>query len=405
MRNPFRRRHVEERAVTSVPWGSGGSFRSVPVSQERALSLAPVYAAVRFLADTISTLPLKSYREVGETRQPMSSLPQLFQFLEEDGTLTDWLCKPIVSLALQGNAIGVTTSRDGFGFPTAVEWRPRFEFHVDDDSVPGRPQWYWQGRRIDRSEIVHIPWLTVPGRTLGLSPIEAFALTVTSGLSAQTYGTEWFAAGGVPPGTFQNTAQEVPQQVADEVKDRLVSSIRSRKPLVYGRDWKFEAISIPPEQAQLVETMNLTANQIAAIYGIAPEEVGGVPANSLTYNTEELRQTRRLADVRPWMERIECGLSAILPEHQYVKLNAAAVIRGDIMTRYRVYQIGRQIGILNADECRAHEDLPPLPDGQGQDYTPLVWTDQPGELQALQASQAVSVEQQQRVLELAWARP
>jgi HK97 family phage portal protein len=411
MRNPFRRQ-VEERAVTSVPWESGGVLRPAAVTQERALALTPVYAANRFLADTISTLPLKSYRQVGDTRQPMSSMPQLFQFLTEDGTLIDWLCKSVTSLALQGNAIGVITSRDGFGFPTGVEWRPRHEFSVNDD-VPGRPVWYWMGRRIDRSEILHIPWLTIPGRTLGLSPIEAFALTVAGGIAAQTYGNEWFDNGGVPPGTFQNQAQEVPQQVADEITDRLVAKIRSRRPLVYGRDWKYDAISVPPEEAQFVETLNLTANQIAAIYGIAPEEIGGVPANSLTYNTEELRMTRRLADVRPWLERLEAGFSSVLPERQYVKLNAAAVIRGDLMTRYRAYQIARQIGLLNIDEIRAYEDLAPLPNGLGKDPSPLAWTDQPGELQAFVAQQALeatgqsvpSPNGQQRALELAWARP
>jgi HK97 family phage portal protein len=306
----------------------------------------------------------------------------------------------VTSLALQGNAIGLITSRDGFGFATVVEWRPRSEFYVNDD-VPGRPQWYWMGRRIDRSELVHVPWLTIPGRTLGLSPIEAFALAVTGGLSAQEYGNDWFGNGGVPPGTFQNSEQEVPQQVADEITDRLVAKIRSRKPLVYGRDWKFDAISIPPEQAQFVETLKLTASTIAAIYGIAPEEVGGEAANSLTYSTEEMRQTRRGADARPWIERLETGFSAILPERQYVKLNAAAMIRGDLLTRYRGYQIGRQIGLVNVDECRANEDLPPLPNSEGQDYTPLVWTDQPGERQQIVApTVAGQVPVPQRSLEL-----
>lgn len=408
MRNPFRRR-VEERAVSSVPWESGGMSHPVAVTQERALALAPVYSANRFLADTISTLPLKPYRQLGDERQPMSSLPQLFQFMAEDGTLVDWLCKAVMSLGLQGNAIGLITSRDGFGFATVVEWRPRAEFYVNDD-MPGRPQWYWMGRRIDRSEIVHIPWLTIPGRTLGLSPIEAFALTAFGGIAAQTYGNDWFSNGGVPPGTFQNSEQEVPQQVADEITDRLVAKIRSRKPLVYGRDWKFDAISIPPEQAQFVETLNLTANTIAAIYGIAPEEIGGASASSLTYNTEELRMTRRLADVRPWIERLEAGFAAILPERQYVKLNATAVIRGDIITRYRAFEIGRRIGLVNIDECRAVEDLPPLPNGEGQDYTPLLWTDQPGERQAVAepvppTAAPSAIEQQQRALELISGRP
>jgi len=361
----------EQRAITSIPWNVGPTrFDSVTVTQDKALSLAPVYAAVRFLTSA-ATLPLKAYRKVGEQREPMANLPQLFQFMIEDGTLVDWLTRAFAGLALHGNALGVITSRDGFEFPTSVVWRPQHEFWVDDTTTPFRPQWYWNGRRIERSEIVHIPWLTVPGRTMGLSPLEHAALTVSGGLEAQTYGNDWFAAGGIPPGTFKNTEQTVSMTHAREIKARLTEAIRTHEPLVYGKDWDFNPLAIPPEQAQFVSSQNLTANQVAAFFGIAPEEVGGVPANSLTYNTEELRETRRMSDLRPWLVRMETGVSALLPERQYMKFNTAAVIRADLRTRHQVYQIDRNIGLLNMDEIRALEDLPPLPDGQGQDYTPL----------------------------------
>jgi HK97 family phage portal protein len=236
--------------------------------------LAPVFAANRHLADNISTLPLKAYRKIGDRREPMGNLPQLFQFLEDEGTLVDWLTRAVYSLAIFGNAIGFITNRDGFGFPTGVMWRPRSEFFVDDDSNPSRPQWYWNGRKVDREEFVHIPWLTVPGKTLGLSPLEAFALTVDSGLKAQEYGKDWFANGGVPPGTFKNSAKTLDAKASQIIRERLAATIRTKQPLVYGSDWDFNPIMIPTEQAQFVETQKLTANQIASIYGIAPEEIG-----------------------------------------------------------------------------------------------------------------------------------
>jgi HK97 family phage portal protein len=364
----------EQRSIDSVPWYpfDVGPGRYEPATQQRALSLAPVFAAFRFLCDGVSTLPLKAYRKAGpDQREPMANLPQLFQFLDEDGTLVDWTSQGIFSLAAHGNAIGIITSLDGFGFPTGVQWRPRSEFFVDD-SVPGQAQWYWNGRRVDRSDLVHIPWLTVPGQTLGLSPIEHYALTLGVGLGAQSYGAEWFAAGGVPPGTYKNSEQTIDQATATTIKTRLMAAIRSREPLVYGKDWDFNAISIPPQEAQFVETQNLTANQIAAIYGIAPEEIGGVPANSLTYNTEERRQIRRVADLRPWLVRFETGLSALLPERQYVRFNADATVRADLKTRYQAHHLALEDGWKNRDEVRGAEDLEPLPAGQGgQEYMPL----------------------------------
>jgi HK97 family phage portal protein len=370
---PWGRKATEKRSITSVPWAPwdvGPGRYEVP-SQDRALSLAPWFAAIRFLADGVSTLPLKAYRKVGDRREPLPNLPPLFQFQVDQGTLVDWLTRAITSMGSHGNALGLILNRDGFDFPTQVEWRPRNEFSVDDTATPLMPQWYYLGRRIDRTDIVHIPWLTVPGVTMGLSPIEYCALTIDSGLGAQTYGTDWFNAGGVPPGTFKNASETVDQEAAELIKARLTRAIQSRAPLVYGMEWDFNPIAIPPEQAQFVQTQTLTANQIAAIFGIHPEEVGGVPANSLTYNTEELRQTRRVSDWRPWLERLEAGLSALLPASVFVKFNADAVIRADLRSRFEVYKTARQIGVLSVDEIRALEDLPPLPDGSGADFTPL----------------------------------
>lgn len=361
----------ETRSIDSLPWNYGGSLTSSrQVSHERALRLGPVFAAHRHLADTAATLPLHGYRRLGDTRQPMGTLPQLFQFLDDEGNLVDWITQCVLSLAGHGNAIGIVTSRDGFGFPTAVKWRPRPEFFVDDDN-PGRAQWYWKGRQIDRDQLFHIPWLTVPGKTLGLSPLEAFALTVNGGLAAQQYGADWFKAGGVPPGTFKNTAKTVNQPEAETIKARLVSAIRTREPIVYGSDWDYNPIVISPEQAQFVETQKLTANQIAAIYGIEPEEIGGEAANSLTYSNEEHRQTKRLANIRPWLYRMETAFASVLPERQYVKFRTAAAISADLKTRHEVYKLQRDIGMRNVDELRALEDEQPLPNGQGSDYTPL----------------------------------
>ncbi len=375
MRNPFRRR-TERRSIDSVSWDVGGPS-TVAVTQDRALGLAPVYAAGRHIADNVSTLPLQPFRKVDGARRPMPSLPQLFKLMDDDGTLNDWVFTAVTSLALRGNAVGLITLRDGMGFATGITWLPMHEVHVDDSAYP-RVAWYWRGRRLDPTEIVHIPWFKLAGRTLGLSPIEAYALTISSGLQAQQYGNDWFAAGGVPPGKMKNSAKRVDGREADEIKARLVTAIRSRKPLVYGSDWDYEPIVIPPEQAQFIETMKLTANQVAAIYGIDPTEIGGEAANSQQYSNEEHRQTRRMQDLRPWMVRLERKFSSWLPDRQYVRFNADAVIRADLQTRHEVYRVDREIGLLNIDEIRALEELSPLPDGQGQDYTPLGKAASPG---------------------------
>jgi HK97 family phage portal protein len=348
----------EVRAITSVPWNVG-ALTTTGVTQERALTLTPVFAAVRHIVDFGSTLPLKAYRKVGDERQPMASLPRLFADLETFGLKAAWLGQGLSSLAVRGNAVGLKNMTDGFGFPTAITWVSMDRVQVDDST--GMGNWFIDGRPVSRLDLVHIPWITVPGRTLGLSPIQFYAATINASLGAQSYGGDWFAGGGFPPSVFKNTAQTITPEQADGVRERLVAAIRGKKPLVTGSDWDYTPITIPPGEAQFIETQKLSANQIAAIYGIEPQEIGGEAANGLTYNNEELRQTKRLANIRPYLTRFEDAFASWLPEKQFVKFSGDAIVRSDLKTRYETYQIALANGFLTLDEVRELEDRQPLP--------------------------------------------
>jgi HK97 family phage portal protein len=129
---------------------------------------------------------------------------------------------------------------------------------------------------------------------------------------------------------------------------------------------------VPPEEAQFVETMKMTTNQIAAVYGIPPEMIGGESGSSMTYaNVEQQQINFVMFTLRPWLVRLETAFSALLPDRQYVKFNSDALIRADLKTRWEVNQIRVNMGAANVDEIRAQEDEPPLPNGQGQKYGPV----------------------------------
>ncbi len=139
-----------------------------------------------------------------------------------------------------------------------------------------------------------------------------------------------------------------------------------------GKDWKLDVVTLPADDAGFVASAKLNATQVASIYGVPAEMIGGEAAGSLTYSTVELNQIQFLTNtLRPWLVRLEAAFSSLLPRPQYVRFNADAMIRSDTKTRWEVHQIARNIGAENIDEIRALEDMEPLPDGQGEDYTPL----------------------------------
>lgn len=387
-------RNIEARAIGGLPWrpwddvawrfdvgGPVHPSRGGPAGIDGALRLQPVYSSIRIIAEGVAQLPLQQFRDLGDKRAKMP-LGQLLSKPSAFLNTFDWLFQYISSAGLTGTAWGLKTARDGYGYPTGIEWLPP-EAMVAEDSSPFNPaktKFFFYGRPVSRDDLLIVRAFTVPGRTAGISPLRAFQMLIESGLDALAYGRDWFSSGGFPPGTFQNTQYEVEDEQSNKIKAKLVAAQRRREPLVFGRDWTYTPISVPPNEAQFVEAMQLNASQIAAIYGVPPHRVGGSTAGgSITYSNSEAEAIGLISDtLDPWLVRLETALSSeCLPSAQYAQFNRNARLRSSTADRYGVYRTARDIGILNVNEIRALEDMEPLPksrgdeDYDGDDYTPL----------------------------------
>lgn len=355
----------ERRDISSLPWNYGGDAPGPEGSMDSHLSLVPVFAATRLIADSVSTLPLQAFRKAADGRQPVP-LPTVLDDPDPKSSRIAWLERCMMSLLLRGNAYGLKSGFAEPGIPKTITW-------LDPDSVQLYDnRWLYQGREVPEAQMFHVPALTLPGQRLGVSPLQACRSTVTAGKSTQAFMRDWFRNKAIPGMTFQNTEQTIEQPIAQQAKERLMATLRSGEPFVTGKDWKLDVVKLPAEDAGFVASAKLNATQIASIYGIPPEMIGGESGSSLTYSTVELNQIHFLTNtLRPWLVRLETAFSTLLPRPQYVKFNADAMIRADTKTRWDVYRIAREIGAKNVDEIRVLEDQPPLPNGQGEDYTPL----------------------------------
>lgn len=347
-----------EKRAMSHWFGTDGPDPRQGATNDTATRLTSVFAAYRHIVDYVSTLPVDTYRQDGKVRTSAPT-PQLLSWQDAPGGpgLVSWLGQAAYGLAC-GNAVGWITRSDGFGFPTDISWLHWSAWSYDEMTR----QWLVFGQKVPSSQLVHIPWIVPPGRTLGLSPIEEMAAVITAGMSAQDYA-DLKRGGGVPPAILKNTQKKLDREESERVQSRAVGSFAKGQPFVTGADWDLSLLTIPPNQAQFVETLKMSANQVAAAYGIDPTEVGGQAANSLTYSTEELRQINRAANMRPYLTRIERGLSRYLPSKQYIKLNVDANMRVDAKTRTEV--LGAQIadGRVSVNEARELDDRTPVPGG------------------------------------------
>lgn len=352
---------VEETRDVGVgeAWSTGGAATRA-MAVDRVLGLAPVYASVRLISEQVASLPFKAFQEAGDTRTPVP-VPPLFKSPSATVRPFAWKQQCLASLLLRGNAYGYITAWVG-NTPKTIEWmRPDL---VTVDESTSMPTYYYNGQRVDPSRIVHIPGLSLPGTVVGVSPLTAFRTLFETGLEAQDFTHEWFQNGGPasPGSTLKNTAKTMTNEQAQDVKSRARSSIRNGELLVLGSDWDYTSLGVSGEDAAFLQTIKMNATQIASVYGIPPEMIGGDTGTSLTYSTVEMNTLNFVMfTLRPWLVRLEEAFSVFMPTDQSVRFNVNALLRSDAKTRTEVYEMSIRNKILTVDEVRALEDRGPLP--------------------------------------------
>lgn len=358
-------------------WGSGADtsvFQAASVAT--AVTLTPVWAAVRLISDTIASLPLQAYRKGNdEIRHPIRT-PNVLANPGLHGTPFEWVQRACASLLLRGNAYGLITAVDLNGWPQQVEWLHPDDVSIKDNRATRRPEWLWLGRPVDAylgrdsaGQLLHIPWFVIPGEVLGLSPIRAFASTIETGIMSQRFGRDFFRNGAIPSGVLE-TDQRVDEEQSRTVKARWKLAVAGRDVAVVGAGLSYKPITVPPEESQFLQTIKATATQVAAIYGLWPEDVGGESGSSMTYANIEHESISRAHRLSPYMTKLETHFSGLLPRPQYARFNLDAFLRSDLKSRYEAHEIGIRAGFLAPSEVRAIEDRPPLTDDQKKELEP-----------------------------------
>lgn len=364
----FRRSRVEERSDAGW-YNLLGSGSEIGKSMKSALRLVPLYAGTNLIADSLSIMPASEYEIVNGSKRKAARQSPLIVDPHPAPTMTrvEWIFQYSTSFLLRGNAYGLIVEVEPDGTPSKIAWL--HPDHVTVDESGPLPVYYYKGQELDTSTLLHIPWYTLPGSVVGLSPIGQFRQVIETGYLAEKFGKDWFDHGSTPSGHLKNTAKTLDGPEASAVKARFKASVAANDIFVSGSDWEWAALSVKPEEAQFLQTIKATANQIAAIYRLDPADIGGESANSMTYSTLELNQIKfQSRALQPIFTRLEHHISRLLPRDNYLKFNPDAMVRTDIKSRMEASGMALKAGLLTNDEGRELEDKPVLTPEQKQEW-------------------------------------
>lgn len=379
----FERRNVEDpkmgltsKALIEI-LGGPKSVTGKVVDPSTAMQLTAVYACVSLLSETFGSLPAILYRRLETGRERAIDYP-LYTVLHDipnpEMTSIEFRSTLMAHVLLWGhgyaeivwNGAGqikqlwpLTPNRVTIGRNSRNELV--YQVRLPDNTT--------QNLRADRVLDISAP--------LGLSPISQARESLGITMAAEEYAGRFYANDSSPGGVLEHPGQLSPD-AAKLVRDQFESvqgGLENRhRVAVLEEGMKWQAIGIPPEDSQFLETRKFQTAEIARIFRVPPFMIGDVE-RSTSWGTgiEQQNIGFVIYSLRSWLVRWEQAIDKkLLTESErakyYVEFLVDGLLRGDYKTRQEGLAIQRQNGVINGDEWRELENMNAIPDGKGKIY-------------------------------------
>lgn len=359
----------------SLPFANKtASGKSVTVNS--ALQLSAVWACVRFISETASTLPLKLYEEKADGSRELAKNHPLYNVLcktpNYEMTQSRFMQFVVASILLWGNAyvekkyIGkriislepllpqhVTVSRN--------KATRQLEYHYTKDGVE---------RKIDEKDIMHIRGFGIDG-VMGVFTISKGRETFGTAMAAEQSAGKFFE-NGLQTSGFLSTADKLNDVQRSRLMghiSRFMGSRNAGRVMVLEHGMTYQGITMNPEAAQMLQTRAFEVEEICRWFRVLPIMIGHFDKQSSWASSAEAQDVQILKyTFRPLLVNIEqeisrCLIGRMESDVIYPQFNVEGLLRADSVTRSNYYNSSLNNGWMSRNEVRAKENLPPIEGG------------------------------------------
>ena len=353
----------------------------VTVNHDKALGITAFWAGVRMISQTVACLPLEVYENLGNKKYRKAEEHPAHKVLytRPNKYMTPFTYKEIrtAHCLTWGNSYA-EIERDGGDRPVAL-W-PLLPDRTGAEFRNGEKYYYTDinGVRVwlAADKVLHVPGLGFDG-IQGYNVIKVHRDSLGLTVAANEYGAQFFGNSARPSGYIKhpgNPQKDDRDQLREEWGQAHQGLTKAQRTAVLWGNMEWHPISVPPEEAQFLQSRELQIEEVARILNINPILLQHHhKATSWGSGIAQFLIAYSKFTITPWLEREEdvCNWDLFKEGERgryYVKYNESALLRGDMETQAKVLEIKRRNGVINADEWRELDEENPLPDGQGQIY-------------------------------------
>lgn len=246
---------------------------------------------------------------------------------------------------------------------TLVRWADDGEPFFDVSSSSGTE------RGLTFQDVIHVAYRdssdhTINGGILGTSPILQNKETVALMIAAERFAALFFANGAQPSMILEYDKKLPNDEVAARIRngiERVYGGLNNKwKVAILELGMKMRETSSDPTKSQLIETRRLGAEQACTMYRTPPHKIGILDKATFS-NIEQQSIDYVTGPISSLAKSVEAAITIACltpPEREIYKVehNLEGLMRGDVLSRYRAYAIGRQWGWLSVNSILNREN-------------------------------------------------
>ncbi|HGU9861182.1 TPA: phage portal protein [Enterobacter hormaechei] len=351
----------------------GTSSSGKVVTADKAIQLSAVWACVRLLSESISTLPLKIYiRQPDGSRKAATDHPAysiLCRKPNSEMTPSRFMLMVVASICLRGNAF-IEKKFIANRLVSLVPLLP--QNMVVKRLTSGALEYKYtengNERVIPVKNIMHIRGFGLDG-VCGMMPMKTGRDVIGSAMAVEESAAKIFEQGLQSSGFL--TAE---QALNDEQRERLreymakfTGSKNAGKIMVLEGGLKYQGVTMNPEDAQMLESRSFSIEEICRWFRVPPFMVGHTTKQSSWASSLEGMNLQFLTHtLRPLLVNIEQEIGRCLldsDDEVFAEFSVEGLLRADSVGRAAYYTSALQNGWMSRNDVRRLENMPPIEGG------------------------------------------